>query len=323
MLNKMRSINAFLASHMFYIAITAIILGYFFPFNEPNPYAKVVNISLFAMITFFASISLSLSDFWQVLKQPRIPIWLLFTIHVVGPFIVYILASIFYPDSPDTRMGMLIASTLPMGVSTVVWLSVLGGNIAVSLVTITLDTLLAPFIIAIFLNLMFSTIVDINYTQMLVELLLMVSVPSLIGMSMHNILVKRPKLYTTLSISGALFSKFCMLAVIYISVATVVPSIEFNAGIIKMTLVIYLLVLTSFALGYLASLPVKNVDRSMFLSILYNVGMRNINFGVVLAVSYFPPSVAIPITLMMLFQQPTAAIVGHFVNKIYHIRADL
>lgn len=321
MLDKMRSINAFLSARMFYITIVSITLGYLFPFTNANPYAKTVNITLFATITFFASISLSLRDFWNVLKQPRIPIWLLFVIHVIGPCIVYLLAMLFYPDSPDTRMGMLIAATLPMGVSTIVWLTVLGGNIAVSLVTITLDTLLAPFIIAIFINLFFQQSIAINYPQMLGELLLMVSVPSLIGMSMHNTLFKKPKLYMSLSSVGALFSKFCMLVVIYISVATVVPSITFDQSIIKMVLVIYLLVLTSFALGYAASLPVKAVDRSLFLSIMYNVGMRNINFGIVLAVGYFPPSVAIPITLMMLFQQPTAALVAHFINKIYGRRA--
>lgn len=320
MLERIRSINNFLSARMFYITIFALSLGYLLPFSSPNPYAKTVNITLFALVTFFASISLSLQDFLRILKNPRIPLWLLFVVHVCGPVVIYLLSMLFYPNDAQTRMGMLIAAILPMGVSTIVWISVMGGNIGVSVVAITLDTLLAPFIVAIFLKLFFQQNIDINYTAMLVEMMCMVTIPSVLGMIAHNYLAKNPSIYTKITVIGALFSKFCMAAVIYISVAMVFPNIVFDQSIVKLVLVIMVLVLSSFVLGYLASLPVKNLDRGLFISIIYNVGMRNINFGIVLAVGYFPPAVAIPVTLMTLFQQPTAALVCYCINKIFSFR---
>ena len=320
MLEKVRSINNFLSSHMFYITIFAISLGYILPFTTPNPYAKTVNIMLFALVTFFASISLSIKDFLSILKNPRIPLWLLFVVHVCGPIVIYLLSLLFYPDDAQTRMGLLMAAILPMGVSTIVWISVMGGNIGVSVVAITLDTLLAPFIVAIFLKLFFQQSIEINYATMLLEMMCMVTIPSILGMVAHNYLSKTPSLYTKITVFGALFSKFCMAAVIYISVATVFPNIVFDHSIIKLVLVAMVLVLSAFVLGYVASLPVKNLDRGLFISIIYNVGMRNINFGIVLAVGYFPPAIAIPVTLMTLFQQPTAALVCYCINRIYSLR---
>lgn len=42
-----------------------------------------------------------------------------------------------------------------------------------------------------------------------------------------------------------------------------------------------------------------------------NVGMRNTSFGSVLAISYFPASVAFPIILTLLYQHPIAAIISN------------
>lgn len=42
---------------------------------------------------------------------------------------------------------------------------------------------------------------------------------------------------------------------------------------------------------------------------IFNVGMRNTSFGSVLAIAYFPPAVAFPIILTLLYQHPIAAIV--------------
>ncbi len=45
--------------------------------------------------------------------------------------------------------------------------------------------------------------------------------------------------------------------------------------------------------------------------------MRNISAGAVLAVSYFPAPVAVPVVLGMLFQQVLAALSGRLVQNYY------
>ncbi|MCO1600674.1 hypothetical protein [Desulfosporosinus nitroreducens] len=51
---------------------------------------------------------------------------------------------------------------------------------------------------------------------------------------------------------------------------------------------------------------------------IFNVGMRNTGFGSVIAISYFPATVALPIVLTLLFQQPIAAIVSKIIMKFDH-----
>lgn len=66
-------------------------------------------------------------------------------------------------------------------------------------------------------------------------------------------------------------------------------------------------------MGYLIAFLIGNFlkfDRETTVALTFTGGMRNISIGAVLAVSYFPPSVAIPVVLAMLFQQVLASIYG-------------
>ncbi|MFD1908083.1 hypothetical protein ACFTAO_13600 [Paenibacillus rhizoplanae] len=51
------------------------------------------------------------------------------------------------------------------------------------------------------------------------------------------------------------------------------------------------------------------------MAVQFNSGMRNLSAGAVLAVRYFPPSVALPVISGMLFQQILAACSGMFIRS--------
>ena len=50
-------------------------------------------------------------------------------------------------------------------------------------------------------------------------------------------------------------------------------------------------------------------------AIVYTGGMRNISAGAVLAISFFPPAVAVPVVIGMLFQQVLAALFGYLLHR--------
>ena len=315
MIELIAKANKFIAGHMFYVTIGALAAGFFFPLPNGIPYGKPITIILFAILTLFASVSLSIDDFFKVLKNPRIPLWLLFLVHIGTPVVAYIMGLICYPDDELMRLGLIIGSILPMGVTTIVWTNILGGNIAISVVAISLDTLLAPALTPIFMKFAAGQTVQINYLKMMFELALMVAVPSVLGMILNKKYAARPVLLGQIAAVGGFVSKFCMFTVIYLNAANVMPFINWSLDIVGLMLLMLLLVCSAFFLGYLGTLPFKNLDRGLFISIIYNVGMRNINFGMVLAIGYFPPAVAIPVTLMLIFQQPIAAILAYFIGR--------
>ena len=50
--------------------------------------------------------------------------------------------------------------------------------------------------------------------------------------------------------------------------------------------------------------------------------MRNISAGAVIAVTYFPSAVAVPVILGMLFQQMLASFYGSFLSRYYLKHAE-
>jgi predicted Na+-dependent transporter len=74
------------------------------------------------------------------------------------------------------------------------------------------------------------------------------------------------------------------------------------------------------ALGYLFGwLTGKYLkwDRDVIVTLTFNGGMRNISAGTVLAITYFPAPVAVPVVIGMLFQQFLATSYGHMLHRYY------
>jgi predicted Na+-dependent transporter len=69
-------------------------------------------------------------------------------------------------------------------------------------------------------------------------------------------------------------------------------------------------------IGFLGSYVFKDRSKETALAMIYCVGLRNISFGLVLALTFFPPPVAVPITMFILFQQPFAAMIPYLFRKI-------
>jgi predicted Na+-dependent transporter len=105
---------------------------------------------------------------------------------------------------------------------------------------------------------------------------------------------------------------------VFINASAVSHEINWNLDLVKMLLVILLLVMCGYYLGYAGSYTLKERRRDTVVTMVYNVGMRNISFGSVLAVTYFPAAVAVPVTLGMLYQQPLAAAVTYLFNRFGH-----
>jgi predicted Na+-dependent transporter len=83
----------------------------------------------------------------------------------------------------------------------------------------------------------------------------------------------------------------------------------------KMLFIVFFMAVCGYSLGFLGGCIFRDTRNETAKAIIYNVGMRNISFGSVLAVVYFSPAIAIPVTLGMLFQQPLAATIAYFLSR--------
>lgn len=323
MLELMTSWNQWIGRRMFFVTSIPLIIGFFLP-NCSTPMMGKVIMFLFAYMTFITALDTSFKDFMQVLTKPGIVLWILILIHVVMPLIVFGIGLIFFPEDYSTRLGLLISSFIPIGVTSIIWTSIAKGDVALGLVAVSVDTLLGPFLFPLFIMLVAAKTVQIDFVSMLTGLLIMVIIPSIAGMAVNDITHGKFSCYT--KPIGGFTSKIAIFFVILLSAVRVSPEINWNISLVKILLVLFLIGAFGYFLGYLGSYILKERTPAATATMIYNVGMRNTVFGSVLAVTYFPPAVAVPVTLAMLFQQPLAAAATHllecsrFSSKIYKVK---
>lgn len=303
--------NEWLSERMFILVLTALILGAFI--RIPNIDIKSLAVFLFAYMTFITALSTSLKQFVQTIKKPFVSIWILSLVHIVTPIIALCVGMTFYADDPSMRLGYLIGAAVPIGVTNIIWTSIVRGNVPVALVAVTLDTLIVPFFLPFYFQFIAGQSITIDYITMVKDLMLMVTIPSLLGMMICDITKGKSEVFS--KSFGGFTSKIAFFLVIFINASAIVPQIVWNMAIAKTIFVTFIMVALGYTLGYLGSFLLKDRSREMALTMVYNVGMRNIVFGVVITMSYFTPATAVPIILGMLFQQPIAAMIAYFSKK--------
>lgn len=300
--------NEWLARRMFLLVLLA--LGFGFSVKLPaGPAVKGAVIGLFAYMTFVTSIGISFRQFFRVLSRPWVPLWVLVLVHVVTPLVAWGAGQLFYPDDAQLRLGYLIGASIPIGVTSIIWTSLTKGNLAVSLVAVTLDTLAAPVLYPLFFKAVAGQALAYDFTGMVLELMGMITIPSLAGMALHDAGGGRFAQFA--KTVGGCSAKVAFFLVVFINASLVAPAMEWSLTLLKMLLVSLLLVTAAYAVGFLGSFALRARSRDIVMAMIYNVGLRNIAFGLVVALTYFPPAVAVPVTLFMLYQQPLATIIPY------------
>lgn len=238
------------------------------------------------------------------------------TLHLVMPFLAFGTGSWFFSDNPYYVTGLILSFAIPTGITSLIWVSFYRGNVVLTLSIILLDTLLSPIIVPGILKWLVGSSIEMDIVAIMKGLLWMIVIPSLLGMGFNQWMKKEvtEQLATTLSP----FSKLGVGAVVTINSSSVAPYFkEFNTQFITMMVVVFILALIGYVIGWLGALLLKQ-DQSTTVSMMYNSGMRNISSGAVIAITYFPAPVAIPVIIGMLYQQVLASLMGFLMEKVQH-----
>ncbi|ASA20517.1 bile acid:sodium symporter family protein [Paenibacillus donghaensis] len=302
--------NTFLEKIMPLITPTAIAVGVL---SEQTllPHTGLVP-WIFAFMTLVGSFKSNMHDMVTVLLKPQKLLILMLILHVVMPLIGWLAAMAIFPGDVYTVTGYVLLFAIPTGVVSVVWVSIYGGNIALTLALILLDTLLSPLIVPGTLYLLMGASVEIEIGEMMKGLLWMVVLPSLVGMLLNQ--WTKGKVNTVCGPPLAPFVKVGLFVVVAINGSSIARYLKHPDG--KLVLIIAVTFVTVL-LGYVIGALVARQRRWSYedaVAVQFNSGMRNLSAGAVLAVKYFPPAVALPVISGMLFQQILAALFGYFIR---------
>jgi len=269
---------------------------------------------IFAFMTFSGSIGSSLREFLRVFRQPAplLAAWLI--LHGVMPLLAWALGHAAYGDEPLTITGLLLAAAIPTGITSFVWVTIHRGSTVLTLSIILLDTLLAPFVVPYTLELLVGARVHMDIFGMMRGLVLMIVLPSLLGMLLNQ--WTRGRIKDVWGPRLGPFSKLGMGLVVAINGAVVAPYLRhIDTHLIGLAAFVLALSALGYVLGWLAARLMRG-SREVTVALTFNAGMRNISAGAVLAVAYFPPPVAIPVVLAMLFQQSLASLFGAALGRL-------
>jgi bile acid:Na+ symporter, BASS family len=275
---------------------------------------------IFAFMTFAGSLGSNFRSLKEVIVHP-VPIFIaMLILHVLMPIWAWGVGHVAFPGDVYTTTGFIVGMVIPTGVTSFMWVAIYKGNIPLVLSIILIDTLLSPIIVPYSLSLFMGEKIEMDFINIMKGLLGMVVIPSLIGMYLNQ--VTKGKIKEQLGTRLAPFSKISLGFVVMLNGAVVAPYLrEINLKLVSIIITVFLIALTGYLLSFLIGIYFK-VGRDDVISLTFSGGMRNISAGAVIAVSYFPAAVAVPVVVGMLFQQILASLNGRFLNQYYNKKVE-
>lgn len=267
---------------------------------------------LFAVMTFISSLNLKFSDIKVFKQYPKTILSMIAFLHILMPLWAFFLAELIFDDRLLT-IGFLISVAVPTGVTSVIWVTISKGNLPLSLAIILIDTLLAPVLMPLILHLVVGESITLNTPALIFDLVWMIVLPSILGILVNE--WTKGKLFEQYGKPMSLISKLCLFGIIMINSSAIAPYVKtIDLELAKVISVVLFLAVS----GYVLSLVLgrlfwkSEADQATF---IFNGGMRNIAVGVVIATTYFPSKVAMPVVFGMLFQQVLASIFYKIIRK--------
>lgn len=310
-MDLVRKLNTFLNKRMFIIVFVGITAGLLF--SSQLFAGKPAVPYVFAYITFSLALGTGFADLKGVLKFPLPMLATLLCLHVISPLFAYALGLIFYGKSSLLTTGLILTTAIPVGVSSIIWVGLTRGHVPLALTTVAVDSLASPVTVPLVIMAFLGKAVTFDAQGMVVSLIQMVFLPTVFGVAIHD--WGGEKVAQMDRSTLALLSKLGLSFVVGVNVAASKEYL-YTAGshVILLFFVLVTMISFNFFLGYIASKLAK-FPREVSLSMLFQVGIRNISAGVVIALNYFPPAAALPCIMALLIQQPSASIILHFIEK--------
>ncbi|QCJ41377.1 bile acid:sodium symporter family protein [Bacillus sp. S3] len=310
----MQKLNKQLEKIMPFITPVSVVLGvllstYLKDFSYLIPW-------IFAFMTFAGSLSSNFKSLKEVMIHPFPILLAMMILHVLMPLWAWGVGHIAFSGDAYTITGLILGMVIPTGVTSFIWVSIYKGNIPLVLAVILIDTLLSPILVPLSLSLFVGQRVELDFISMMKGLLGMIVIPSLIGMLLNQ--ATKGKINEQVGSRLAPISKICIGIVVMLNGSVVAPYLKhINLKLVGIALTVFLIALTGYLFSFLLGRLMKR-DRDTVITLTFSGGMRNISAGAVLAVSFFPAAVAVPVVVGMLFQQILASTNGYFLDRFYH-----
>jgi len=267
---------------------------------------------LFAFMTFASSLSMNFKDAKSFTKYPTVILFTIAFLHIIMPIWAYFVSTVIFDDHLLT-IGFVLSVAVPTGVTSIIWMSICRGNLPLGLSIVLIDTLLAPIIMPALLHVVVGETIAIDTSSLIFDLLWMIVLPSMAGVLLNEL--TKGDIVATLGRKLAPFSKLSLFGIVMINSSAIAPYLkEITWELFGVILVVFFLAVSGYVFCLVTG-PLLWKDQRIVTSFVFTGGMRNIAVGVVVASTYFPAKVAMPVVFGMLFQQVLASLFSKVIER--------
>lgn len=307
-----KGLGAFIGRHMVVIVLCCLAAGILLP-QAFAPLRPAVP-TFFAIMSFQSALGITLRGLKDAVAHPLAIVLTLVYVHVLSPALAFLVGTALFGADPDIVIGVVLEYCVPVATSSIMWVTMYRGNLAIALATLLVSVFISPFSIPLALRVLFGTVIEVNALGMILDMLYMVVAPSIVGIvaneATHGLGTR------TLSASLMPLARL-MLVVIIATNSSAISDFVFHltpqlAGVLVF---VGLFVSFNFLMGAVLGYVFRQ-KRDRGVAMLFQSGMRNISAGAVLAMQYFPPASLFAVMAGVLFQQVLAALFGKVADRL-------
>lgn len=270
-----------LAKNTWLVIFLAIAISFVVPkFGEGlNPYLNI----MLMLLMFLSCLDIDLKEFVKALKDFKIQLLILAIVHLISPLIVLIFLKRFLSD--EIFLGLILASVIPAGRSSVFLVSIYGGKPVTALVISSISNALSPIVVPFLVWIFARTSIEINPITMGTTILWLVAVP-IAAAILVRVLGWAKYLVKQASGLSVIFLFLIIIGIISPIRQMVLDNLEKSMGLI---LIVLGLISFNFWLGWKIG---KTKEEKITLAVTSSY--KNYTLGTLVALSLFSPVVALP-----------------------------
>lgn len=306
-----KRLGSLIAGHMVIIVPVCLVLGIVFP--DAFTWIKPAIMAMFAFVSFQGSLGNNFRNLGETFRHPLPMVAAMLVSQVAAPVLGWALGMLFFADR-DIVVGIVLEYSVPIAVTSTVWVGIYEGNMPLALGTLLVSTMISPFTIPLTLQVLMGATVEVDAVGMIRDMVLMVALPALVGTALND----RTRGWAGRTISPVLSP----LARIFVVVIITTNSTSLHDFMLHLTpelvgvMVFMAFMLSScYAMGFVAA-RLMRLDRDSSVTVVFCSALKNISSGAVIAQAYFPPATMFPVMIGTLFNQVLAAVYGRLVSRV-------
>ena len=268
---------------------------------------------LFAVMTFSAGLSLRLHDLRRIMAQPGFLFLHLIILYVALPLCTRLIAGLIF-DDPQVVTGLVIISLVPAGSTSLIWVGIYRGNVALALAVIVMDTLFVPFFMPFILNMLAGAQAGMNHTEIMISLAVMILLPTLWAVAVNH--VSRGAAEKTLSPWLSFLSRLGIVCLLLINGGVAAPYFQSpNRQFLIIVFFIFCLCCSGYAVTFFTGKLLFR-KKGDIMAFMLSGGIRNVGAGAAVAMLHFSPLTCLTVVIGMMFQQILGYNAGLLADRI-------